>query len=442
MSSFGERFSESLSTVAEKVEENKYLNSLKNAFAYYLPFILVGSFATLLNTLISSKTTGLAIWVPALAELGPGFTALNFATMSFMTIPIVFLLGLLLGRRNGTQEYATAALAVVAYITVVPQVVTAAVTDQPDLTTSAAGVPAAALGAQGLFVGILWTIVITELFRWLASVDALRIKMPASVPPAVSSSFSNLLPVFIVLVFSAIFGILFRMLTGAYLNEWIYKVLQAPLEVIFQSTAGIVIMLMTAQLFWFLGIHGGLVISPIRNPLMAAGIATNVALHNAGDAPTQILTFGFWLVFGVVGGAGMTLGLNIAGMLFSSQQDLKLVCRLGLLPGLFSISEPMVFGVPLVLNPVYVIPFIGNAGISGFIGVMAHQIGFVTPNVVDVPFGLPILLNAFISYGWQGIVVQAIIIVVCTLTWIPFVKIDDRRARREQEREAEAEVAL
>ena len=85
MSSFGEKFSESLSTVAEKVEENKYLSSLKNAFAYYLPFILVGSFATLLNTLISSKTTGLALWVPALAELAPGFTALNFATMSFMT---------------------------------------------------------------------------------------------------------------------------------------------------------------------------------------------------------------------------------------------------------------------------------------------------------------------------------------------------------------------
>lgn len=439
--SFGERFSDVLGTVAEKVEENKYLNSLKNAFAYYLPFILVGSFATLLNTLIASPTTGLAIWIPELASLAPGFTALNFATMTFMTIPIVFLLGLLLGRRNGTQEYATAALAVVAYVTVVPQAVTAAVTDQPDLTASAAGVPATALGAQGLFVGILWTIAITELFRWLASIEALRIKMPASVPPAVSSSFSNLLPVFIVLVISALFGILFRIVTGSYLNEWIYSALQAPLEVVFQSTAGIVLMLMTAQLFWFLGIHGGLVISPIRNPLMAAGIATNVALHNAGDTPTQILTFGFWLVFGVVGGAGMTLGLNIAGMLFSTQQDLKMVCRLGLAPGLFSISEPMVFGVPLVLNPVYVIPFVGNAGLSGFIGVLAHQIGVLTPNVVDVPFGLPILLNAFVSYGWQGIIVQAIIIVVCTLTWIPFVKIDDRRARLERERLAAAEVA-
>ena len=128
MAGFSEKFTDGLALVAEKVDDNKYLGSLKNAFTYFLPFILVGSFATLLNTLIASPTTGLAIWVPWLANLAPAFTAMNFATLSFMTIPIVFLLAMQLGKRNKTPEFATGVLAVTAYIAIVPQAVTATVT--------------------------------------------------------------------------------------------------------------------------------------------------------------------------------------------------------------------------------------------------------------------------------------------------------------------------
>lgn len=439
MAGLGEKFTDGLATVAEKVDDNKYLSSLKNAFTFYLPFILVGSFATLLNTLISSEATGPAKWIPWLKNLAPAFTGMNFATMSFMTIPIVFILGMQLAKRNGTPELATGALALVAYVTVVPQTVSAVVA-ATKATATAAGLGAGALGAQGLFVGIIWTVVITELFRFLSKVSWLKIKMPASVPPAVTQSFNSLLPIFLVLTFSSIFGHLFKLWTGSYLNEWIYKALQAPLEVIFQTSAGILIMVTIAQLFWFLGIHGGLVVSPIRNPLFAAAIAANVAALNAGQEPTQILTYGWWVTFAVQGGAGGTIGLCIIGWLMSKQADLKTIAKLGFFPGICGISEPMVFGVPLLLNPIYAIPFILNATLAGGIALAAHAIGFLGVNTVDVPFGVPIFLNGFIGFGWQGVVVQLVILIATTVTWIPFVMADDRRAAKKLALE-EAEAA-
>ncbi|WP_103063462.1 PTS sugar transporter subunit IIC [Actinomyces qiguomingii] len=440
MPSLSDRFSDGLTSIAEKVDDNKYLNSLKNSFSYFLPFILVGSFASLLRTLVSSQETGLARWVPALASLDGAFTAMNFATMSFMTIPIVILLGWQLAKRNGTPTQATAVLCVAAYVTVVPHSVQALLEDGSDGGT-AAGLGDGALGAQGLFIGIIWTVAITELFRWLSGIKALRITMPDSVPPAITQSFNSLIPVFLILTFSAVFGVLFRLGTGSYLNEWVYAVLQHPLESIFQSTAGIILMAVFAQLFWFLGIHGGLVISPIRNPLFATAIAANIAAVNAGAQPTQPLTYGFWVTFIVLGGAGGILGLTIVGALISKQEDLRMISRLGFVPAVCGISEPLVFGVPLVLNPLYAIPFIFNTGISAAIALGAMNLGFIQANTVDVPFGVPIFINGFIGFGWQGIVVQAVILAATTLMWLPFVAIDDRRAAKEALKEDSAALS-
>ncbi|MCD7908659.1 MAG: PTS transporter subunit EIIC [Clostridium sp.] len=294
-----------------------------------------------------------------------------------------------------------------------------------------AGIADTVLGAQGLFIGMIVAVLVTELFSALNKIDKLKIKMPPSVPAGIATSFNVMIPIFITLAITSILGILFKMATGAYINEWIYEIVQAPLEAIFQSPAGIVIIVIISQLFWFLGIHGGLVISPIRNPLMAAAIAANVAAVEAGQAATQPVTYGFWLNFVVTGGAGIILSLIFAIFLFSKREDFRMIAKLGFLPGLCGISEPVVFGIPLVLNPTFAIPFIFNSGISTAIAMFATTIGFLPCNAVDVPFGVPVILSAFVSHGWQGIVVQLIILAVCTFTWAPFVLITNKQAAAE-----------
>lgn len=430
---FGEKFEDAMMTVAEVVGDNKYLMAIKDAFTAFMPFIIIGSMGTLLKVLISSTTTGLAIWVPQLAALEPAFTAINFCTMSFMTLPIIFLVAMNLAKSKNGPEHASGVVSVAAYISMCATTVTVDGVDAP-----IAAMANATFGAQGLFVGMLTALFITSLFCWLTTIDAIKIKMPPSVPAGIANSFNIMIPVFICLAASSLFGIFFRMGTGQYIGDFIYAIMQAPLEALFNTPFGIVGMVLVSNFFWLLGIHGGLIVTPVRNPMFAAAIAANTAALAAGTQPDQIFTMGFWNAFLTLGGAGGTLCLIIATFLFSKRDDHRAIAKLGFLPGLCGISEPIVFGFPLVLNPTFAIPFILCSPIQAAIAVFATNIGFLPCNTVDVPFGLPIFINGFIGHGWQGVVVQLIILAVGTLVWIPFVLMANRQAEKEA---AEAKVA-
>lgn len=428
MAKFSEKLEDGLMIVAEKVDDNKYLAAIKNAFTTFMPFIIVGSFASLFNTLLCSTSTGLAAFIPQLAQLSPAFTAINFATLSVMALPITFLIGVELARRNKVPEYINAIVCLVAYICVIPQTVSVVV---EGLQGVAAGLPGAAIGAQGLFVGMIVAVLISELFSALMKIDKIKIKMPPSVPAAIAQSFNTLIPILISLIVASVAGTLFHIATGSYLNDWIYAALQAPLEIIFQSPVGAIALFTIAQVFWFLGVHGNMIITPIRNPMIASAIAANVAAAAAGQVPNQPITYGSLVSFIVVGGAGLVLSLIVALLLFSKRDDEKAVARLGLIPALFGISEPVVFGLPLVLNVKYAIPFILNGGIATGLLLLFTNIGFLPCNVVDVPFGFPIIVSAFVGHGWQGVVVQLIILAVGTLVYTPFVLLSNKMAKKE-----------
>lgn len=422
------KFEDALMAVADFVDGNVYLRSIKDAFTDYVPFIIAGSFGSLLNSLIASQTTGLAKWLPALSNLTPAFTAMNFAAVSCMTIPIIFLIAMNLAKAKKMPPFITGVLAIICYFAMVPNVVSVAV---GEATGSASGLSGGVLGAQGLFVGMLVAVLITNLFHWLTSIEQIKIKMPSSVPAGISNSFNILIPVFIIIVVSSVFGTLFHLATGSYINEFIYNVVQAPLSAAVQSSAGVITLAIVSQLFWFLGIHGGLVVEPIRSPISAAGLAENIAAVQAGMDPTQPLTRGLWTVFVVVGGAGLTLSLIFAILAFSKREDHRAIAKLSLLPGICGIGEPMVFGLPLVLNPVFAIPFILNSGIAAVIALAAIKIGFIPCSIVDAPFGLPLFINATISYGWHGAIVQVVILAVGFLTYVPFVLMSNRMAEKE-----------
>lgn len=436
MAKFTEKFEDGLMIVAEKVDDNKYLGAIKNAFTAFMPFIIVGSFASLFNTLICSTQTGLAAFIPALEQIKPAFTAINFATLSIMALPICYLIGIEMAKKNKVPEQIAAITCLCAYICVVPQVVTI-VAEGVEGVLSGAGLPGAAIGAQGLFIAMIVSILISEVFAKLMKIDAIKIKMPPSVPHAIAQSFNTLIPILICLLIAGISGTLFHLATGSYLNDWIYTVLQAPLEAVFQSPAGAIALFMIAQVFWFLGIHGNMIITPIRNPLIASAIAANVATAAAGGIPDQPITYGSLVSFIVVGGAGLVLSLVIALLLFSKREDEKAVAKLGFVPALFGISEPVVFGLPLVLNVTYVIPFILSAGIAVACLLFGTSIGFVPCNTVDVPFGFPIIVSAFIGHGWQGVVLQLIIIALGTLLYTPFVLMSNRQYAKEHEKDQE-----
>jgi len=416
--SFMDKLSSGIDTVAEKVEGNKYLRAIKDAFTAYMPFIIIGSFALLFNVLLTSPTTGLAQFAPFsfLTALAPAFNTINFATMDIMSLLIPLFLASNLAKSNHTNPLITSAVALIAYVIVVPQFFTTTVDGVQQLVK---GLPATSTNASGLFIGMILTILVVELFTKLSKVEILRIKMPPSVPGGIVASFNVLLPIFV-------------------------------LERLVQSPGGIMLLVIVSQIFWLVGIHGGLIISPIRNPLLIAALANNIAAVQAGESATNPVTMsatnpvtmGFWMSFIVPGGAGLTLSLLIAILISSKRADYKAVAKVSFMPGLFGISEPVVFGLPLVLNPVFAIPFVFASSVGTAIALFFNQIGFLQPNTVDVPFGLPIGVGAFLGYGINGVIVQLLILALGVVMYLPFVLAANKVAVATDESEINTQASV
>mgnify|MGYP000709652580 FL=1 len=419
-----------LLSISSKVETNKYLGSIKEAFTMFVPFIIVGSFGSMLNILVSGAN-GLAQWVPWLSNLSPAFTAINFVTISCMSLPIAFLIGYKLAEKENLPQLESGLIGLLSYLAVCPNTISTVVEGLKDPVV-VNGLGAGVIGAQGLFVSMIMSMVAVKFFGLLTNIDAIKIKMPDSVPTGIARSFNILIPIFIIITAFSVGGCLFNTFTGNYLNVWIYNIIQLPLQALANTTGGILVLALVNQLFWFLGIHGGMVIEGVRGPLSAAGLAENISAVQAGGVATNILTRGFWTSFVVVGGGGITLSLLIAIFIFSKREDHKSIAKFSLIPGICGINEPVVFGLPLVLNPIFAIPFILNSVIAAFIAVVATNIGFLTCGVLDCPPGLPVFVTGFISYGIHGIIVQAIILIVTFIIWVPFVLMSNKQAKLER----------
>lgn len=419
-----------LLSISSKVETNKYLGSIKEAFTMFVPFIIVGSFGSMLNILVSGAN-GLAQWVPWLSNLSPAFTAINFVTISCMSLPIAFLIGYKLAEKENLPQLESGLIGLLSYLAVCPNTISTVVEGLKDPVV-VNGLGAGVIGAQGLFVSMIMSMVAVKFFGLLTNIDAIKIKMPDSVPTGIARSFNILIPIFIIITAFSVGGCLFNTFTGNYLNVWIYNIIQLPLQALANTTGGILVLALANQLFWFLGIHGGMVIEGVRGPLSAAGLAENISAVQAGGVATNILTRGFWTSFVVVGGGGITLSLLIAIFIFSKREDHKSIAKFSLIPGICGINEPVVFGLPLVLNPIFAIPFILNSVIAAFIAVVATNIGFLICGVLDCPPGLPVFVTGFISYGIHGIIVQAIILIVTFIIWVPFVLMSNKQAKLEQ----------
>lgn len=419
-----------LLSISSKVETNKYLGSIKEAFTMFVPFIIVGSFGSMLNILVSGAN-GLAQWVPWLSNLSPAFTAINFVTISCMSLPIAFLIGYKLAEKENLPQLESGLIGLLSYLAVCPNTISTVVEGLKDPVV-VNGLGAGVIRAQGLFVSMIMSMVAVKFFGLLTNIDAIKIKMPDSVPTGIARSFNILIPIFIIITAFSVGGCLFNTFTGNYLNVWIYNIIQLPLQALANTTGGILVLALVNQLFWFLGIHGGMVIEGVRGPLSAAGLAENISAVQAGGVATNILTRGFWTSFVVVGGGGITLSLLIAIFIFSKREDHKSIAKFSLIPGICGINEPVVFGLPLVLNPIFAIPFILNSVIAAFIAVVVTNIGFLTCGVLDCPPGLPVFVTGFISYGIHGIIVQAIILIVTFIIWVPFVLMSNKQAKLEQ----------
>lgn len=411
-----EKLSNLLLPIAEKLSKNRYLSAIRDGFIAIMPLVITSSLFTLINCVFVGEGNYLDKWFgtpcSGFAQVG---NVVGSASMSVMAILLVFTTSKALAREYKINTSIAGSTAVVCFLCLTPFVADGTIGEY--LTTYY-------LGAAGMFTAFISALLSVEVMRFFLGFKKLIIKMPDSVPTGIAKSFNSIIPVALTVIIFALLRIGTDAI-GSPLNDLIFKWIQTPFSAIVSSPIGLIIIYILYMLLWGFGIHSAYIFNPILEPIYLASLASNVAAINAGQAATEVITKPFLDSVAFMGGAGNMLALVIAIFLVSKRSDYKVIAKLGFIPAIFNISEPLMFGLPVVMNPILIIPMIG-ATLAGLgIGVLATQIGLMANTYVLIPWTTPPVINSFLATGgdFMSAVVGLVILVVSIFIYIPFVKV-------------------
>ncbi|MGT2797556.1 PTS cellobiose transporter subunit IIC [Streptococcus intermedius] len=287
------------------------------------------------------------------------------------------------------------------------------------------------LSTSGMFTAILMSILAVQLYRLCVKKNWV-IKMPEAVPEGVARSFTALIPgfviAFVVLLINGIF-ILF--------GTDIYKVIAIPFAFVSHITntwLGIVVIYLLVHALWIVGIHGANIVMGLVNPILLANMAQNVDgkfIAYAGEFTNSYVT---------IGGSGATLLLCFYIAFRAKSDQLRMLGKAAMGPAIFNINEPLIFGLPIVYNPILTVPFILAPIISASIGYWSVQLGLAGKAIAQTPWPTPIGIGAYVGSG--GNIGAFVVALICALAafviWYPFIKMYDTKLYKEEMNSAEA----
>lgn len=438
-------FIDAISMVAGKIGNQRHLGAIRDGFITLMPLLIVGSLVTLINNFpVGAGSDDTLRWVylegnPAFQWLANLNGSVWWGTFGMISIFAAATISYYLAKYYDGNRLSAAIISLASYMTIVPQMAIFNLEDG----TEAAGwgfINYKYVNATGLFVAIIVALVATELFVRLSKTNKLIIKMPSNVPPAVSRSFASLLPGMITIIIVGLLGVIINLIASQNVFDLISETILTPLSKTSGSFGfGIVIVFLT-HLLWSFGIHGPNIFEAILQPLNVMAIENNTALMTGASVAPVIFNKSFADAFIYMGGSGVGLGLVVAILLVSKSKQNRMVGKLGMAPGLFNINEPVIFGLPIVLNPIFVIPFIIAPIISLIIAYAATAIGFLPIVTAVIPWTTPPILSGLLAtnFAWQGPVIQVINLALSILIYLPFVKAADKI---EMKKEMEAGAA-
>ena len=404
--------------VADKLNNNRYLTALRNGFMVALPIIIFGSiFVVLANLPFLDKLIGEDAYQAYQQALSPA----SQATLTIMGLFVIIGIGYKMVEQRGGEAIYGAAVSIAAFLVLTPQV----------LGDTANVIPTSVLGAEGMFLGIFTAFIAAELYQLFVSKN-LTIKMPQGVPSAVSRSFSALIPISLTLAIFLAIRILFGFTPYDTVQNFIYTIIQAPLTSLGSGLPATIIAVLLIQVFWFFGLHGQIIINSIFDPIWYALNDQNLEAFQAGaDVLPNIVTKQFIDTFIVgIGGSGMTLAVLLAIFVVAKSRQLKDLGKLGIGSGLFNVNEPVIFGMPIIMNPLVIIPWLLAPVIVAIVTYTLMSIGFVPrPAGVIVPWTTPALLSGYLATGnkLMGTVMQLINMGIVFIIWLPFLKVIDKQ---------------
>lgn len=444
-----------LMPLASAIGRNKFLIAIRDGFLVSTPLLIAGSiFLLLANFPIPAWVDFVENWYIGDLSFASLLSKCSDATFSLMAIFAVVGIGYSMAREENTTPIFGAAVALMSWFILMPFSFNAKISSLMDATGELVNIPEGAnavvgglqfgwLGSKGLFVGIIVAITSVLLYAWVER-KGWVIKMPAGVPPTVVASFSALIPATIVMFVFFLINIIF-VACGTTAFDFIFTFLQTPLLGLGDTLGAMIVAYIFLHLFWFFGINGGSVVGAVFNPILQTLALENLDLYREVGAAgytvangAHIISQQFQDLFATFGGCGSTLSLLIAMLLFCKSKRVLELGKLSLVAGIFNINEPIVFGLPIVLNPVIAIPFILVPTMNIILTYFAMDMGMFPPcNGINIPWTMPVIISGFLSTNWVGALFQAFLLVLGVFVYLPFIKILDRQYLAEEKEAAD-----
>ncbi|WP_319468153.1 PTS transporter subunit EIIC [uncultured Trichococcus sp.] len=419
---------EKMQFAAEKISDNRYLKAVSKGMVMTIPASITGAMCTLIANL---PFGGYQNFIQ-----GNGLKSLlllpGIFTSNIMGLIVVYFIAFNLAKSYKIDGMFPGFLAIVSFLILTPLT-----TIEQQVHDTVRPVPFISfdyIGSKGMFVGIIVGLVVAKLYSWFVK-NNITIHMPESVPSFVEKSFSSIIPFFSITFLMALVSWGFTFTSFGSAHNLVYTVLQVPIQKIGGSVGGVMVAYALIGLFWWFGIHGKAIIFGVYAPIIQTMTIENMNAAATGATPPNLVDFGFTSVFLEIGGGGNVLGLAICFLFFAKSDQYKNIGRITGIPTIFGINEPITFGTPICLNPLFLLPTVVTPLITGLIGYFSITSGLV-PRMVgaQLPTGTPTFVNAIIAGGWRMMLAQLVCVIVATAIYFPFFKVADKReCKREQE---------
>ncbi|WP_321385877.1 PTS sugar transporter subunit IIC [uncultured Enterococcus sp.] len=402
-----------------KFVNTKPITALRNGMLYTMPFTIVGSIFLLLANIPYEPA---ANWVTE-SGLGVYFNQAFGASFAIMAVFAVIGIAYSYVKTEGFEGLPAGMIGLVIFV----MFMSAEITDAESGITISNIINKDWTGGKGMITAILVGLIVGWVYSWFLRHD-IRIKLPEQVPENVANSFTALIPAAVLITGAMFVYIFFDKVFSTTFFEFIYDVLQSPLQGVTDTLGGALIIGFLVPFFWFFGVHGSTIVGGIMEPILQANSLENTEILNAGKALTienggHIVTKQFMDQFQTVTGAGMTIGLVVFMVFLAKSAQFKQLGRLSLAPALFGINEPIVFATPIVMNPIMVVPFILTPVVSSVITYFALYTGLVPLfTAVQVPWTTPAILSGLLVGGWRTALLQAFVLVLGFFIYLPFAR--------------------
>ena len=419
--SISQKLNETVIPAVMKFVNLKPVVALKDGILFILPLTLIGSVFLLLAqipyqpfndwmaSMLSSNWTE-----PLMQAYGASFKII--ALVATMAIAYVYT------KNEGHEPFSAGVISLVVFLLTTNSYVTLESGEKVSEV-----IPKAWTGGEGMVTAIIIGLLVGMIYSWFLRKN-ITIKMPAGVPQGVANSFAALIPGAVIIVGATIIYTIFKYGLNTTFIEWIYKMIQTPLQGLSDSLGGVIVMCFLIPSLWWFGVHGSTIVGGVMDGILITNATSNQAIIDSGLPLTienggRIVTQQFKDCVVNLSGAGATIGLVICMLFLAKSAQSKQLGKLAIVPACFNINEPVIFGTPIVMNPFMAIPFIATPVVIGVLQYLAISMGLIPLYTgVVVPWTTPPIISGFLTGGWRTALFQGVVIAISTAIYFPFFK--------------------